>query len=156
LLFHVREATTLCRQRGLKIVSAEGSASLWAREFYPPLWRKRRLRGLITWLAKVGPPCLGAILYWWASSSKLCRSSLLHRITGDGMSLRRDVGLSLFWVALATMGRKAGAVAQVDFGAPARIPADFGLVALCLVGHRVFELFKELGFSSALIFVGTM
>ncbi len=57
--FTVREATTLCRQRGLRIVSAEGSASLWAREFYPPLWRKRRLRGLITWLAKVWPAMFG-------------------------------------------------------------------------------------------------
>lgn len=57
--FTVREAVALCRQRNLKVVSVEGSASLWAREFYPPLWRKRRLRGLITWLAKVWPAMFG-------------------------------------------------------------------------------------------------
>lgn len=53
--FTVREAVALCRARGLRITSVEGSASLWARDFYPPLWRKHRLRGLITWLARVWP-----------------------------------------------------------------------------------------------------
>ena len=57
--FTVREAVRLCESRGLRVVSVEGSASLWVREFYPPLWRKRRLRGLITWLARVWPSMFG-------------------------------------------------------------------------------------------------
>ena len=57
--FTVREATRLCRERGLRIVSVEGSASLWARDFYPALWRKRRLRGLINWLARAWPALFG-------------------------------------------------------------------------------------------------
>lgn len=57
--FTVREAKALLRARGLRATSVEGSASLWARQFYPPLWRKRRLRGLITWLARVWPAMFG-------------------------------------------------------------------------------------------------
>ncbi|MBC7236847.1 MAG: methyltransferase domain-containing protein [Chloroflexi bacterium] len=57
--FTVREVRRLCAQRGLKIVSVEGSASLWAREFYPPLWRKHRLRPLMNWLARVWPAMFG-------------------------------------------------------------------------------------------------
>lgn len=57
--FTVRETVGMCRERGLRIVSVEGSASLWARDFYPPLWRKRRLRGVITWLARVWPSLFG-------------------------------------------------------------------------------------------------
>jgi methionine biosynthesis protein MetW len=57
--FTVREAVALCRARGVEVVSVEGSASLWAQDFYPPLWRKRRLRGLITWLARVWPSLFG-------------------------------------------------------------------------------------------------
>jgi methionine biosynthesis protein MetW len=57
--FTVREVKGLLRARGIAVRSVEGSASLWAREFYPPLWRKRRLRGLITWLARVWPAMFG-------------------------------------------------------------------------------------------------
>ena len=57
--FTVREAKALCEGRGLSVVSVEGSASLWAREFYPPLWRKHRLRRAITWLARVWPSMFG-------------------------------------------------------------------------------------------------
>jgi|YNPNPStandDraft_1061719.scaffolds.fasta_scaffold07497_2 methionine biosynthesis protein MetW len=57
--FTVREAQALCAARGVRVISAEGSASLWAKEFYPPLWRKRRLRGLINWLARVWPAMFG-------------------------------------------------------------------------------------------------
>ena len=53
--FTVCEAKALCAARGLEVLSVEGSASLWAREFYPTVWRKRRLRGLVTWLARVWP-----------------------------------------------------------------------------------------------------
>ena len=57
--FTVSEATSLCRERGLDVLSVEGSASLWARSFYPGLWRKRRLRRPITWLARVWPSMFG-------------------------------------------------------------------------------------------------
>jgi len=57
--FTVSDAVALCQARGLQIVSKEGSASLWAREFYPALWRKHRLRPLITWLARVWPSMFG-------------------------------------------------------------------------------------------------
>ena len=53
--FTVKEATVLCEERGVKIVEKDGSASLWAREFYPALVRKRRLRRLWIWLAHVWP-----------------------------------------------------------------------------------------------------
>jgi len=57
--FTVREAISLCRSRGLDVQSVEGSASLWARDFYPRLWRKRRLRGVVNWLARVWPSMFG-------------------------------------------------------------------------------------------------
>ena len=57
--FTVHEATELCRARGLEVLSAEGSASLWAHEFYPALWRKHRLRRVIGWLARVWPAMFG-------------------------------------------------------------------------------------------------
>lgn len=57
--FTVREASALCQTRGVEVVSVEGSASLWAHDFYPALWRKRRLRKPITWLARVWPSMFG-------------------------------------------------------------------------------------------------
>jgi methionine biosynthesis protein MetW len=57
--FTVREAAALLRERGITVTAVDGSPSLWAREFYPPLWRKRRLRPLITWLAHVWPAMFG-------------------------------------------------------------------------------------------------
>jgi SAM-dependent methyltransferase len=57
--FTPAEAAKLARARGVQVLSVEGSASLWAREFYPPLWRKRRLRKLINWLARVWPSLFG-------------------------------------------------------------------------------------------------
>jgi len=57
--FTVREVVGQCRARGLEVVSVEGSASLWAREFYPSIWRKHRLRKAINWLARVWPSMFG-------------------------------------------------------------------------------------------------
>jgi methionine biosynthesis protein MetW len=57
--FTVREARLLCERRGLRVISVEGSASLWAKDFYPVVWRKVRLRRLITWLARVWPSLFG-------------------------------------------------------------------------------------------------
>jgi methionine biosynthesis protein MetW len=57
--FTVREGIVLCQVRGVQITYVDGSASLWAREFYPNLWRKRRLRPLFTWLAHVWPSMFG-------------------------------------------------------------------------------------------------
>ncbi len=49
--FTVREAAALCRARGLAVEEVDGSASLWARDFYPAWLRRRRLRGAYAWLA---------------------------------------------------------------------------------------------------------
>jgi SAM-dependent methyltransferase len=57
--FTVAEARRLLEARGLRITSVEGSASLWARDFYPAWWRKHRLRPLMTWLARVWPAMFG-------------------------------------------------------------------------------------------------
>ncbi|MFH1085736.1 MAG: class I SAM-dependent methyltransferase [Chloroflexota bacterium] len=57
--FTVVEGIALCRQRGIRVTAVDGSASLWARDFYPPLWRKHRLRPLIAWLAHVWPALFG-------------------------------------------------------------------------------------------------
>jgi methionine biosynthesis protein MetW len=53
--FTVTEARKLCQKRGLQVVETDGSASLWARDFYPPLIRSRRLRGVYTQLAHRWP-----------------------------------------------------------------------------------------------------
>lgn len=53
--FTIKEATTLCERRSVRIVERDGSTSLWAREFYPVFVRKHRLRPLWTWLAHVWP-----------------------------------------------------------------------------------------------------
>jgi len=57
--FTVREAKALCEVRGIRVLSVEGSASLWAKDFYPSFWRKRRFRKLIAWLARVWPSMFG-------------------------------------------------------------------------------------------------
>jgi methionine biosynthesis protein MetW len=53
--FTVSEAKKLCRARGLEVLEVDGSASLWARSFYPALIRSRRLLGLYTELAHRWP-----------------------------------------------------------------------------------------------------
>ena len=53
--FTVKEAVALCEKRGLKVVEVDGSASLWAREFYPAFVRRRRLRAVWRWLAHAWP-----------------------------------------------------------------------------------------------------
>lgn len=53
--FTVSEVKKICRQRGLCVLEVDGSPSLWAKEFYPPLIRSRYLRGAYTWLAHHWP-----------------------------------------------------------------------------------------------------
>jgi len=53
--FTVSEAKQLCRARGLTVLEVDGSASLWAKEFYPAVVRSRRVRRLYTWLAHHWP-----------------------------------------------------------------------------------------------------
>jgi methionine biosynthesis protein MetW len=53
--FTVSEAKKLCRARGLEVLEVDGSASLWAKDFYPALIRSRRLRGIYTELAHRWP-----------------------------------------------------------------------------------------------------
>jgi len=53
--FTVREAKRLCRARNLEPVEVDGSASLWARDFYPAFFRKPVVRSVYKWLAHVWP-----------------------------------------------------------------------------------------------------
>lgn len=53
--FTVSEVKKICRQRGLCVLEVDGSPSLWAKEFYPPLIRSRYLRRPYTWLAHHWP-----------------------------------------------------------------------------------------------------
>lgn len=53
--FTVSEVKKICRQRGLRVLEIDGSPSLWAKEFYPPLVRSRYSRGVYSWLAHRWP-----------------------------------------------------------------------------------------------------
>lgn len=53
--FTVSEAKGLCQRRGLVVEEVDGSASLWAKDFYPALVRSRRVRGVYTRLAHLWP-----------------------------------------------------------------------------------------------------
>lgn len=53
--FTVSEVRRLCEERGLRILEVDGSASLWAKDFYPRLVRSRRVRPAYTWLAHRWP-----------------------------------------------------------------------------------------------------
>lgn len=53
--FTVREAKRLCQARGLEPIELDGSASLWARDFYPAFFRKRGVREAYKWLAHRWP-----------------------------------------------------------------------------------------------------
>lgn len=68
------------------------------------------------------------------------------------MSFRRRVGLGLFWVAIATIGIKGLSLLRKLLLARLLVPNDFGLVAYASLALGVLELFKELGFGSALIY----
>jgi O-antigen/teichoic acid export membrane protein len=71
---------------------------------------------------------------------------------GEGMSLKRDVGIGLFWVAIATAGSKGLSLLRKLILARLLVPSDFGLVAYASLTIGVLDLFKEMGFSSALIY----
>lgn len=68
------------------------------------------------------------------------------------MGLRRQVGFGLFWVAIATIGSKGLSLLRELLLARLLVPSDFGLVAYAFLTIGVLELFKEMGFSSALIY----
>ena len=68
------------------------------------------------------------------------------------MSLRRDVGIGLLWVALATVASKSLSLLRKLILARLLVPGDFGLIGYASLTIGVLELFKELGFSSALIY----
>ncbi|MBC7236848.1 MAG: lipopolysaccharide biosynthesis protein, partial [Chloroflexi bacterium] len=68
------------------------------------------------------------------------------------MSLKRDVGFGLFWVALATIGSRGLAFLRDMVLARLLVPGDFGLVGYASLIIGVLALFQELGFSSALIY----
>jgi methionine biosynthesis protein MetW len=53
--FTVSEAKKLCKARGLRVLEVDGSASLWAKDFYPRWVRSRKLRRVYSWLAHRWP-----------------------------------------------------------------------------------------------------
>lgn len=53
--FTVPDVKRLCKERGLRVLEVDGSASLWAKDFYPRWIRSRRLRGLYSKLAHLYP-----------------------------------------------------------------------------------------------------
>ena len=53
--FTVSEVRQLCQARGLELLDVDGSASLWARDFYPAIVRSRHIRGLYSMLAHRWP-----------------------------------------------------------------------------------------------------
>jgi len=68
------------------------------------------------------------------------------------MSLKRAVGFGLFWVSFATLASRGLSLLRQLILARLLVPGDFGLVAYASLAIGVFELFKEMGFSSALIY----
>lgn len=54
-MFTIPDARALLEARGLRVVDVDGSASLWARTFYPEWVRKHRLRPLYTRLTHRWP-----------------------------------------------------------------------------------------------------
>ncbi len=68
------------------------------------------------------------------------------------MSLKREVGLGLVWVAIATVGSRGLSFLRDMVLARLLVPGDFGLVGYALLIIGVLALFQELGFSSALIY----
>jgi PST family polysaccharide transporter len=68
------------------------------------------------------------------------------------MSLKRQVGFGLFWVALGTLGAKGLSLLRKLILARFLVPGDFGLVAYASLAIGALELFMELGFSAALIY----
>ncbi len=68
------------------------------------------------------------------------------------MSLKRTVGLGLFWVSFATLASRGLSLLRQLILARLLVPGDFGLVAYASLAIGIFELFKEMGFSSALIY----
>ena len=53
--FTIREAEELLRQRGIKVLERDGSASLWVKEFYPGWLRRPVIRDIYTFLARRWP-----------------------------------------------------------------------------------------------------
>lgn len=68
------------------------------------------------------------------------------------MSLKREVGVGLFWVTISTIGSKGLAMLRKLILARLLFPKDFGLVGYATLIIGALDLFRELGFSSALIY----
>jgi len=68
------------------------------------------------------------------------------------MAVKRQTAISVFWVGVATVVTKAFSALQMLILAKLLLPADFGLVQVAFLGIAALELFRELGFGSALIY----
>ena len=73
-------------------------------------------------------------------------------ITAVPGSLRRQVGVGILWVAIATICSRGFALLRKLLLARLLVPDDFGLVAYASLTIGVLELARELGFGAALIY----
>ncbi|MFH1085737.1 MAG: oligosaccharide flippase family protein, partial [Chloroflexota bacterium] len=68
------------------------------------------------------------------------------------MSLRRQVGLGLFWLTVASIASRGLGLLRKLVLARLLVPGDFGLVGYASLIIGILGLFTEMGFSSALIY----
>lgn len=68
------------------------------------------------------------------------------------MSFKRQAAMSVFWVGVATVFTKALASLKTLILAKLLLPADFGLIQIAFLAIGAVQLFRELGFGSALIY----
>lgn len=68
------------------------------------------------------------------------------------MTLRRQAAAGTFWVGLSTVVRTFFQMVTKYVLARMLFPADFGLVAMAYIAIDFLQMFREMGFSSALIY----
>ncbi len=68
------------------------------------------------------------------------------------MTVKRQTAVSIFWLGVATIVTRAFSALQMLILAKLLLPADFGLVQVATLAISSLELFRELGFGSALIY----
>jgi len=68
------------------------------------------------------------------------------------MTFKRQAAVSVFWVGVATIFTKGLAALKTLILAKLLLPGDFGLIQIAFLAISSLQLFRELGFGSALIY----
>ena len=68
------------------------------------------------------------------------------------MTFKRQAAISVFWVGVATVFVRTLSALKILILAKLLVPADFGLVQIAFLAISAVQLFRELGFGSALIY----